>query len=70
MSQPLNLEQYGISGTTEIVHNPSYDTLFAEETRDDLEGFEKGVVTDMGAVSVDTGIFTGRSPNRIPCRTT
>ncbi|MGI9290902.1 MAG: phosphoenolpyruvate carboxykinase (ATP) [Gammaproteobacteria bacterium] len=63
MSQTLDLEQYGISGTTEIVHNPSYDVLFTEETREDLEGFEKGFVTDMGAVSVDTGIFTGRSPN-------
>ena len=62
MSKTLDLEQYNISGTTEIVHNPSYDVLFSEATREDLEGFEKGVVTDMGAVSVDTGIFTGRSP--------
>jgi phosphoenolpyruvate carboxykinase (ATP) len=62
MNQTLDLEQYGISGTTEIVHNPSYDVLFNEETREELDGFEKGVVTDMGAVSVDTGIFTGRSP--------
>jgi len=62
MSDSLNLEQYGISGTTEIVRNPSYDVLYAEETRADLTGFEQGAVTDMGAVSVDTGIFTGRSP--------
>ena len=62
MSQALDLEQYGISGTTEIIHNPSYDTLFTEETREDLEGFERGVVTETGAVAVDTGIFTGRSP--------
>ncbi len=58
----LDLTQYGITGVTEIVRNPSYDVLFAEETKDGLEGYEKGVVTELGAVSVDTGIFTGRSP--------
>lgn len=58
----LDLSQYGISGATEIVYNPSYETLFEEETRSDLEGYEKGVVTKLGAVAVDTGIFTGRSP--------
>lgn len=58
----LDLTKYGITGVTEIVRNPSYDVLFAEETKEDLEGYEKGVVTELGAVSVDTGIFTGRSP--------
>lgn len=59
---PEALAAVGITGVQEIVYNPSYDTLFAEETRPELEGFEKGVVTEMGAVAVDTGIFTGRSP--------
>ena len=58
----LNLSKYGITGTTEIVHNPSYDELFAEETKADLEGFEKGQVSELGAVNVMTGIYTGRSP--------
>ncbi|MFV0483167.1 MAG: phosphoenolpyruvate carboxykinase (ATP) [Bacteroidales bacterium] len=58
----LDLSKYGISGTTEIVHNPSYEQLFTEATKPTLEGFEKGKVTELGAVNVMTGIFTGRSP--------
>ena len=58
----LDLTKYGISGTTEIVHNPSYDELFAEETKPGLEGYEKGQVSELGAVNVMTGIYTGRSP--------
>ena len=58
----LNLERYGITGVTEIVHNPSYEMLFAEETRPDLEGFDKGQVSELGAVNVMTGVYTGRSP--------
>jgi len=58
----INLSKYGITGTTEIVHNPSYETLFVEETKPELEGFEKGQVTELGAVNVMTGIYTGRSP--------
>ena len=58
----INLSKYGISGTTEIVHNPSYETLFEEETKPELEGFEKGQVSELGAVNVMTGIYTGRSP--------
>ena len=58
----INLEQYGITGTTEIVYNPSYDMLFEEETKPSLEGFEKGQVSELGAVNVMTGIYTGRSP--------
>ena len=58
----LDLTKYGITGTVEIVHNPSYDVLFAEETKAGLEGFEKGQETELGAVNVMTGIYTGRSP--------
>ena len=58
----IDLTQYGITGTTEIVHNPSYDELFKEETKESLTGFEKGQVTELGAVNVMTGIYTGRSP--------
>ena len=58
----LNLSKYGITGTTEIVHNPSYEELFAEETKPGLEGYEVGQVTELGAVNVMTGVYTGRSP--------
>lgn len=58
----IDLTKYGITGVTDIVRNPSYEQLFEEETREGLEGYEKGVVTELGAVAVDTGIFTGRSP--------
>ena len=58
----LDLSRYGISGTTEIVRNPSYEELFNEEMRTDLEGYEKGQLTELGAVNVMTGIYTGRSP--------
>ena len=58
----IDLSKYGISGVTEIVHNPSYEQLFEEETKPGLQGFEKGQVTDMGAVNVMTGVYTGRSP--------
>ena len=58
----IDLKAYGITGTTEIVHNPSYEELFAEETKPCLEGFDKGQVTELGAVNVMTGVYTGRSP--------
>ncbi len=58
----LNLEKYGIRETTEIIHNPSYELLFLEETKESLEGYEKGKVSELGAVNVMTGIYTGRSP--------
>ena len=58
----LDLTKYGITGTTEIVYNPSYEELFAAETDPTLEGFDKGQVTELGAVNVMTGIYTGRSP--------
>jgi phosphoenolpyruvate carboxykinase (ATP) len=58
----LNLSKYGINGATEILHNPSYETLFAEETKEGLSGYEVGRVSELGAVDVMTGIYTGRSP--------
>jgi len=62
-SNGLDLSVYGIHDTSEIVYNPSYEQLFDEETRADLKGYERGIVTNLGAVAVDTGKFTGRSPN-------
>ncbi|MGF1686949.1 phosphoenolpyruvate carboxykinase (ATP) [Photobacterium japonica] len=62
VAKNMDLSQYGISNVTEIIRNPSYEILFEEETKPGLEGYEKGIVTELGAVSVDTGIFTGRSP--------
>ncbi len=58
----IDLTKYGITGTTEIVHNPSYELLFEEETKKDLTGYEVGQVTELDAVNVMTGIYTGRSP--------
>ncbi len=58
----IDLSQYGITGTTEILHNPSYKTLFEEETKEGLTGYEQGQISELGAVNVKTGIFTGRSP--------
>ena len=58
----LDLSKYGINGAVEILHNPSYDVLFAEETKPELEGFDRGQVTELGAVNVMTGVYTGRSP--------
>ena len=58
----LDLTKYGITGATEIVHNPSYEELFVAETDPSLDGFEKGQETELGAVNVMTGIYTGRSP--------
>lgn len=58
----LDLTQYGITGSTVIAHNPSYERLFEEETKESLQGYEKGQVTELGAVNVMTGVYTGRSP--------
>ena len=58
----LDLTKYGITGATVIAHNPSYEQLFEEETKAGLEGFEVGQQTELGAVNVKTGIYTGRSP--------
>ncbi|MYM60832.1 phosphoenolpyruvate carboxykinase (ATP) [Vibrio sp. OCN044] len=58
----IDLTKHGLHNVKEVVRNPSYEMLFEEETRADLQGYEKGVITELGAVAVDTGIFTGRSP--------
>ena len=58
----LDLSKYGISSVQEIIYNPSYEQLFEEEMKSDLEGYEKGQLTELDAVNVMTGIFTGRSP--------
>ncbi|HAQ49692.1 MAG TPA: phosphoenolpyruvate carboxykinase (ATP), partial [Glaciecola sp.] len=62
MTISQDLHAYGITNATEILHNPSYDVLFNETTLDSLTGYEKGVITECGAVAVNTGEFTGRSP--------
>ena len=56
------LKKYGIDGTTEVVYNPTYEELFKDETAPSLEGFEKGALTELDAVNVMTGVYTGRSP--------
>ncbi len=58
----IDLTQYGITGTPEIIHNPGWDQLFKDETCPELIGYEKGQQTELGAVNVMTGIYTGRSP--------
>ena len=56
------LAKYGITGASEIVYNPSYEQLFEEEMKPELEGFEKGQLSELDAVNVMTGVYTGRSP--------
>ena len=58
----IDLSQYGIKDVKEVIYNPSYEELFKAETDPSLEGFEKGTVTELGAVNVMTGVYTGRSP--------
>ncbi|MCR4695654.1 MAG: phosphoenolpyruvate carboxykinase (ATP) [Pseudobutyrivibrio sp.] len=58
----VDLTKYGITGVTEVVYNPSYDELYKEEMRPELTGYDKGQETELGAVNVMTGIYTGRSP--------
>ncbi len=58
----INLRQYGITGVKEVLYNPTYEVLYNEETKPGLEGFDKGQVTELGAINVMTGIYTGRSP--------
>ena len=58
----IDLTKYGITGVKEVIHNPSYEELFKAETDPSLEGYEKGQVSELGAVNVMTGIYTGRSP--------
>ncbi|MDX5630769.1 MULTISPECIES: phosphoenolpyruvate carboxykinase (ATP) [unclassified Brenneria] len=59
---PELLASYGIQDIGDIVYNPGYDLLFQEEISPTLQGYERGIETRLGAVAVDTGIFTGRSP--------
>ena len=58
----IDLTKYGITGATEIIYNPSYEFLYEEEMKPELTGYEKGQLTELGAVNVMTGIYTGRSP--------
>ena len=58
----VDLTRYGITGATEIIRNPSYEFLFEEENRPELTGFDKGQLTELDAMNVMTGIYTGRSP--------
>ena len=58
----INLSKYGIKGVKEILYNPTYEVLYNEETKPGLEGFDKGQVTELGAINVMTGVYTGRSP--------
>ncbi len=62
VSKTISLEKYGISDVKEIIYNPSYEDLFKAETDPSLQGFEKGQETELGAINVMTGEFTGRSP--------
>ena len=58
----IDLKQYGIYGVTEVIHNPSYEELYRDEMDPSLEGYEKGQESELGAVNVMTGVYTGRSP--------
>ena len=62
MAKKIDLTKYGITGTPEILYNPSYERLFEEEMNPALTGYERGQLTDTGAVNVMTGEYTGRSP--------
>ncbi len=58
----IDLSKYGIKDVKEVLYNPSYEVLYNEETRPELTGFDKGQVTELGAINVMTGVYTGRSP--------
>ncbi len=58
----MDLAKYGIKGVKEVLYNPTYEVLYNEETKPGLEGYDKGQVTELGAINVMTGIYTGRSP--------
>lgn len=62
LADVLCLKRYGITDVSDVVRNPSYDQLYEEELNPNLQGYERGVLTELGAVKVDTGVFTGRSP--------
>ncbi len=58
----IDLSKYGITGVKEVIYNPSYEVLFNEEMKPELTGYDKGQLTELGAVNVMTGVYTGRSP--------
>ena len=58
----IDLTQYGINDVKEIVYNPSYELLYEEEMKPELTGYDKGTLTELDAVNVMTGVYTGRSP--------
>ena len=58
----IDLSRYGITGATEVIYNPDYDTLYKAELDPSLTGYDKGRLTELGAVNVMTGVYTGRSP--------
>jgi len=62
ITKSISLEKYGIKNVTEIIHNPSFEKLYNDELNSNLEGFERGQLSELGAVNVMTGVFTGRSP--------
>lgn len=62
ITKSISLEKYGIKDAAEVIYNPTFDFLYQEEVKSSLEGFEKGQLTELGAVNVMTGVFTGRSP--------
>jgi phosphoenolpyruvate carboxykinase (ATP) len=62
ITKSISLEKYGIKNVNEIIHNPSFEKLYNDELNPNLEGYEKGQLTELGAVNVMTGVFTGRSP--------
>ena len=62
ITKSISLEKYGIKNAAEVIYNPSFDLLYSEELKPSLQGFERGQLTELGAVNVMTGDFTGRSP--------
>lgn len=62
ITKSISLDQYGIKNVQEIIHNPSFEKLYNDELNPNLQGYEKGQLTELGAVNVMTGVFTGRSP--------
>ena len=62
ITKTISLEKYGIRNASQIIYNPSYEFLYQEELSEDLKGFERGQLSELGAVNVMTGEFSGRSP--------
>jgi phosphoenolpyruvate carboxykinase (ATP) len=62
ITKSISLEKYGIKNVHEIIHNPSFEKLYNDELDSNLVGYEKGQLSELGAVNVMTGVFTGRSP--------